>query len=60
VDGEQRRSCLWWWMGVGVWAAAGVRVSAGEGKSDDYISSPRDLSHRSEMDGQNLCGLFGP
>jgi hypothetical protein len=46
--------------GVGVWAAAGVRVSAGEGKSDDYISSPRDLSHRSEMDGQNLCGLFGP
>jgi hypothetical protein len=37
-----------------------VRVSAGEGKSNDYISSARDLSHRSEMDGQNLCGLFGP
>jgi hypothetical protein len=38
---------------------AGVRVSAGEGKSNDYISSARDLSHRSEMDGQNLCGLLG-
>jgi hypothetical protein len=29
-----------------VWATgAGVRVSASEGKFDDYISSTRDLSH---------------
>jgi hypothetical protein len=42
-----------------VWATgAGVRVSAGEGKSDDYISSTRDLSHRPEMNGRNLWAVW--